>query len=144
MILSDLIDDATKAGDIAGAFQILLATRTVDSEELEPGRVELSDIGLLQIDASAQEVDILPTSFLKSSDRCLTVADVRAKLVETPEIADFTLAGVVGFKVLSDGGNAQKTNPIIGSYVPAEQGEIWLLLYPQSQWPSAWFTELGA
>ena len=64
MILSDLLKDAEKAGDVAGAFQILLATRTVKGQELESGRVQTSDVGLPQIDPSAEEIDILPTNFM--------------------------------------------------------------------------------
>jgi hypothetical protein len=70
---------------------------------------------------------------------CLTIADVRSKLAEQPGLGDFALSGVIGFKRLADGGNAQRTNPIIGTYILAEQGQIWLLLYPERQWPEHWF-----
>jgi hypothetical protein len=139
MILSDLLTDANKAGDVAGTFQVLLATRKVDGQELEPGRVQTSDVGLLQIDPSAKEIDILPTHFMEPSGSCLTVADFRSKIESQPELADFALTGVIGFKRLADGGNAQRTNPIIGTYILAEQSQIWLLLYPEQQWPEHWF-----
>jgi hypothetical protein len=139
MILSDLLKDADKAGDVAGIFQVLLATRTVDGQELEPGRVQTSEVGLLQVDPSAEEIDILPTHFMEPSGPCLTVTDIRRKVETQPELGDFALTGVIGFKRLADGGNAQRTNPIIGTYTLAEQSQIWLLLYPEQQWPGHWF-----
>jgi hypothetical protein len=139
MILSDLLKDADKAGDVAGIFQVLLATRTVDGQELEPGRVQTSEVGLLQVDPSAEEIDILPTHFMEPSGPCLTVTDIRRKVETQPELGDFALTGVIGFKHLADGGNAQRTNPIIGTYTLAEQSQIWLLLYPEQQWPGHWF-----
>jgi hypothetical protein len=139
LILSDLLKDADKAGDAAGAFRVLLATRTVDGQELEPGRVEISEVGLLQVDPSAEEIDILPTHFMEPSGPCLTVTDIRRKIESHPELGDFALTGVIGFKRLADGGNAQRTNPIIGTYTLAAQSQIWLLLYPEQQWPEHWF-----
>lgn len=139
MILSDLLKDAEKAGDVAGAFQILLATRTVKGQELESGRVQTSDVGLLQIDPSAEEIDILPTNFMGTPGPCLTVTDLRRKIESQPELGDFALTAVTGFKRLTDGGSAQRTDPIIGTYTLAEQSQIWLLLYPEQQWPEHWF-----
>jgi hypothetical protein len=139
MILSDLLQDADKAGDVAGTLQVLLATRTVDGQEIDPGQVQVSDAGMLQVDPSALEIDVLPARFMEPTGQCLTIADVRNKLAEQPEIADFALTGVIGFKRLADGGNAQRTNPIIGTYTLAEQGQIWLLLHPERQWPDHWF-----
>ena len=139
MILSDLLKDAEEAGDAAGAFHVLLATRTVDGQELEPGRVQTSEVGLLQVDLSAEEIDILPTHFMEPSGPCLTVTDIRRKVESQPGLGDFALTGVVGFKRLADGGNAQRTNPIIGTYTLAEQSQLWLLLYPEQQWPEHWF-----
>lgn len=136
MILSDLLNDADKAGDAAGAFRILLATRTVDGQLLEPGQVQISDAGVLQVDASAGEIDVLPSRFMDPEGECVTMAVVRRLVVDQPGIADYTLTGVIGFKRLADGGNAQRTNPIIGTYVQAEDQEIWLLLHPQEQWPA--------
>jgi hypothetical protein len=139
MILSDLLKDADKAGDAAGVFQVLLATRTVDGQELEPGRVQTSEVGVLQVDPSAEEIDILPSHFMEPSGPCLTVTDIRRKIESQPELGDFDLTGVIGFKRLADGGNAQRTNPIIGTYTLAEQNQIWLLLYPEQLWPEHWF-----
>jgi hypothetical protein len=139
MNLSELLKDADKAGDAAGGFQVLLATRTVNGKELDPGRVQTSDVGLLQVDPSAEEIDILPTNFMEPSGPCLTVTDVRRHLELKPELGDFALTGVTGFKRLADGGNAQRTDPIIGTYTLAEQGQILLLLHPEQQWPEHWF-----
>lgn len=139
MILSDLLRDADKANDAAGAFQVLLATRTVDGQQMEPGRVQVSDAGLFQIDVSAGEVDVMPTRFMDPIGACVTISDVRRLVAEQPEIADFALSGVIGFKRLADGGNAQRMDPIIGTYVLAESRQIWLLLSPEEQWPAHWF-----
>jgi hypothetical protein len=139
MILLDLLKDADKTGDAAEDFHVLLATRTVDGKELDPGRVHTSDVGVLQVDPSAEEIDILPTNFMDPAGPCLTVADVRRKLESQPELGDFALTGVTGFKRLADGGNAQRTDPIIGTYTLAEQGQILLLLHPEQQWPEHWF-----
>ena len=139
MILSNLLKDADKAGDAAGVFQVLMATRTVDGRQLEPGHVQTSDVGLLQIDPSAEEIDILPTHFMETAGPCLTVADFRSKIEFQPELGDFALTGVIDLKRLAEGGNAQRTNPIISTYTLAGQGQIWLLLYPEQQWPEHWF-----
>jgi len=71
--------------------------------------------------------------------QCLTIASFRQLVAEQPEVADFTVTGVTGFKRLADGGNAQRTQQALGTYVPEGQREIWLLLHPESQWPSHWF-----
>ena len=139
MILSDLLKDAEKAGDAAGAFRVVIATRTVDGVEMEPGRVQVSDAGFPQVDPSGGEVDILPTRYMDSPGPCLTVAAFRQLVAEQPEVADFTVTAVTGFKLLADGGNAQRTEQAMGTNVLAEQGEIWLLLYPERQWPAHWF-----
>lgn len=139
MILSDLLKDADKAGDGSDAFQVLLATRTVDDQELESGQVQVTDVGVLQIDPSAQEIDMLPSHLAEPLGKCLTMADIRRKLSERPELGDYALTGVISYKRLADGGNAQRTNPIIGTYTLAEDGQIWLLMYPEHQWPGHWF-----
>lgn len=139
MILSELVSDAIKAGDMAGSFCLLLATRTVAGQELSDGQVQLGEAGLLQIDDANGEIDILPLRFMEGSPACLTVADVLAMLQERPEIGGFSLTGIEGFKELSDGGSAQKTLPVIGTYSLVEDGEIWLLLYPKEQWSQALF-----
>jgi hypothetical protein len=139
MILSDLLADADKAGDVAGAFRVLIATRTVDGVEMELGRVQTSDAGEPQIDPSGGEVDILPTAFMDSPGPCLTVTDFRRLVESSPEAAEFTVTGVTGFKRLADGGAALRTEQAMGTYVLAEQAEIWLLLYPKEQWPHHWF-----
>ena len=105
MIVSDLLADAEKAGDVAGAFRVLIATRTVDGAEMDPGRVQVSDAGLPQVDPSGCEVDILPTGFMDPPGQCLTIADFRQLVAEQPEVADFTVTAVTGFKRLADGGN---------------------------------------
>ena len=139
MLLSDLLTDADKAGEAADAFQVLLATRTVAGKELEPGKVELSEAGALQVDHSAQEVDVLPVGLMTTPGTCITIADVRRKLREDPMLGDFAVTGVRRFKRLTDGGNVQATDPIIGTYTLADQRQIWLLLYPKEQWPEKWF-----
>ncbi|WP_130621062.1 hypothetical protein [Dyella amyloliquefaciens] len=138
MIISDLLADANKAGDASGTFRVLIATRIVDDAEMEPGQVQVSDAGLPQVDLSGGEVDILPTSYMEPRGPCLTIANFRQLVAEQPEVAGFTVTGVTGFKRLADGGNAQLTEQALGTYVPSDQGEIWLLLHPKSQWPADW------
>jgi hypothetical protein len=139
MIVSDLLKDADKAGDTAGALRVVIATRTVDGVEMEPGRVQVSNAGDPQVDPSGGEVDVLPTGFMELPGACLTVADFRRLVSEQPEVAEFTLTGVTGLKRLADGGRALRTEQVLGTNVLAEQGEIWLLLYPKAQWPPHWF-----
>lgn len=139
VILSDLLNDADKAGDTAGAFRVLIATRTVDGIEMEPGRVLVTDAGLPQVDPSGEEIDILPTKYMEPPGPCLTIAAFRQLVAEQPAVAEFTVTTVTGFKLLADGGNAQSTEQALGTNVLAEQGEIWLLLYPKHQWPAHWF-----
>jgi hypothetical protein len=139
MIVSNLLEDADKAGDSAGAFRIVIATRTVDGVEMEPGRVQVSDAGDPQVDPSGGEVDVLPTGFMDVPGPCLTVADFRRLVSEQPEVAGFTLTGVTGLKRLADGGRALRSEQVLGTNVLAEQAEIWLLLYPEEQWPPHWF-----
>ena len=76
---------------------------------------------------------------MDSPGACLTVADFRRLVLEQPEVADFTLTGATGLKRLADGGRALRTQQALGTYVMAEQAEIWLLLYPEEQWPQHWF-----
>jgi len=139
MIVSDLLKDAENAGDTAGAFRVVIATRTVDGMQMEPGRVQVSDAGDPQVDPSGGEVDVLPTRFMDAPGACLTVADFRRLVSEQPEVAEFTLTGVTGLKRLADGGRALRTEQVLGTNVLAEQAEIWLLLYPEEQWPQHWF-----
>ena len=139
MIVSDLLMDAENAGDAAGAFRIIIATRTVDGKELEPGRVQTSEAGDPQVDPSGREVDVLSTGFMDASGPCLTVADFRRLVSEQPEVEEFTLTAVTGLKRLADSGRALRTEQVLGTYVLAEQAEIWLLLYPEAQWPQHWF-----
>ena len=139
MIVSDLLRDADKAGDGAERFRVLIATCKVDGTEIEPGQVQLSDAGLPQVDPSSGEVDILPTNYMDPPGACLTVADFRELVAAHPEVADFTVTAVTGLKRLADGGSAQRTEQALGTYTLADQSEIWLLLYPQEQWPQHWF-----
>jgi hypothetical protein len=139
VILSDLLRDAEKAGDEAGAFRVLIATRIVDGVEMEAGRVQVSEAGFPQVDLSGGEIDILPTRFMDPPGPCLTVAAFRQLALEQPDVVDFTLTAVTRFKRLGDGGNVQKTDQAMGTNVLAQEGEIWLLLYPESQWPAHWF-----
>jgi hypothetical protein len=139
MIFSELLTDAINAGDTEGSFRIVLATRTVEREELPAGKVQLSDVGLFQVDDSAGEIDVLPVQYMDAPPACLTVADVIAMLSEHPAMGGYQLTGVDGFKTLADGGNAQKTLPIIGTYALAADCEIWLLQDPKRQWPQHWF-----
>ncbi len=138
MTLNDLLKDADKAGDAAGIFQVLLATRTIDGREMEPGQVQLSGVGVLQVDPSTEEIDVLPTGLMDPKGVRMTIADVRRKLQEQPECGDFTLAGVVGVKKLTDG-TVQLIHPIIGTYTVGSDQEMWLLLHPEKQWPEHWF-----
>jgi hypothetical protein len=139
MIVSDLLEDARKAGDVTGGFRVLLATRTVDGVEMDAGRVQLSDAGQIQIDPSSGEVDVLPTACMDDPGPCLCIADFRRLVSEAPEAADFTLSGVTRCKQLADGGRVSLTEQALGTHALAEQGEIWLLLYPEEQWPRHWF-----
>ena len=120
-------------------MRIVLATRTIDGKKLAANEVQTSEIGLLQIDDATDEIDILPVRFMDTPQACLTIADVISALAERPEIASFSLTGVDGFKELANGGHAQMTLPIIGTYTLADDNEIWLLQYPQEQWPQHWF-----
>ena len=72
---------------------------------------------------------------------CLTISDILAEMTVNPIIENFALAGVEGIKQLTDGGTAQLANPLIGTYVPATNDEIWLLHFPASQWPDSWFSK---
>ena len=117
----------------------MIANRIVDGREMEPGQVQISEAGEPQVDPSGGEVDILPTGFMDVPGACLTVADFRRLVSEQPEAVEFTVTGVTGLKRLADGGAALRTEQALGTYVLADQGEIWLLLHPLDQWPQHWF-----
>jgi hypothetical protein len=137
--LSDLLNDARNACDTAGDFRVLIATRTVDGVELEPGRVQVREAGEARIDPSGGEVDLLPVEFMDEPGRCLTVAAVQHLVSGKPEAAEFVLTGATGMIALPDGSTALRTAQALGTYVLADRSEIWLLLYPEQQWPRDWF-----
>lgn len=139
MIVSDLLEDARKAGELSGGLRVLLATRTVDGVEMEAGRVQLRDAGQIQIDPSSGEVDVLPTAYMDDPGPCLCIADFRRLVSEQPDVAGFALTGVTRYKQLADGGRVSLTQQALGTHILPEQGEIWLLLYPEEHWPRQWF-----
>ncbi|MFC0682917.1 hypothetical protein ACFFGH_34245 [Lysobacter korlensis] len=139
MILSDLLSVADRAGDLAGVFRVLVATRTIDGVEMGPGQAQISEAGELQVDMSGGDLDILPTRFMEPAGAGLTVSDFRRLAAEQPEAVELTLTGVTGFKHLEGGGAALRTEQVLGTYIPKAQNEIWLLLYPEQQWPQHWF-----
>lgn len=139
MILADLLNDARKLPDEGASLPVLLATRTVNTELLPAGKVQTRDVGVLQIDESAEEIDILPVCFLDSQKPCLIISDVLHQLSDRPELGDFALSAIDRLKDLSDGGTVISTLPVIGTYIPPDGSEIWLLQYPEEQWPDEWF-----
>jgi hypothetical protein len=93
----------------------------------------------LNVDEQAEEVDVMPTCFMPEGTPGLNVSHFLELLARSPETAGYSLSGVTGVKRLPDGGRAQRSNGVIGTYVVAEDKEYWLLLAPESQWPPHWF-----
>jgi hypothetical protein len=141
MNLSHLLSDAQDVGDVKGDFQVLLATRSLDGVDVPPDEVNVRAVGRLQVDLSGEEVDILPVCFMDPEGPALRVADFRSLAWTSPELGSYMLTGVIGFKQLEDGSTAQRTCGIVGTYVLAEDRQIWLLLRPEDQWPEEWFVE---
>ena len=143
MILLDVIKDAERLGDSCAKLQVMLATRTVNGQELDVGQVQTSEVGKLQIDPAAQEIDLLPTKLMPQPTVCLTISDILVEMTVNPVIENFALAGVERIKQLTNGRTAQLANPLIGTYVPATNDEIWLLHFPASQSPDSWFFQVS-
>jgi hypothetical protein len=139
VILSDVLKDKRKYPELSGDWRLALATRTQIGDNVPDGMVKVLDIGEFQIDVSAEEIDILPTCFMTEGTLGLKLYELLAIIEASPELADFQLSGVTGVKHLADGGRAQRSNAIVGSYLQPESQEYWLLLAPESQWPPHWF-----
>ena len=139
MILSDFLKDQSKYPEIGGDWRLVLASRSLPGNESPDGRAHVLDVGEFQIDENAEEIDIMPTCFMAEGSVGLTVSCLSSLISEMPNVSDFQLSGIVGVKHLADGGRAQRSNGIIGSYVRSEEKEYWLLIAPELQWPSHWF-----
>jgi hypothetical protein len=124
---------------LGGDWRLVLATRSLPGDESPDGRAHVLDVGEFQVDEGAEEIDIMPTCFMAEGAIGLRVSQLASLITEMPNLADFQLSGIVGVKHLADGGRAQRSDGIIGSYILSEDKEYWLLLAPESQWSPHWF-----
>jgi hypothetical protein len=139
VILGDILKDQQAYPELSGEWRVVLATRSLPGSEISDGEVHVLDVGELKVDEDANEIDIMPTSFMPPGTPAITLSDCLALLSRSTALAEFSLSGVTGVKTLADGGRAQRSSGIIGSYVLAADEEYWLLLSPESQWPAHWF-----
>jgi len=139
VIFSDILKDKNKYPDLSDDWRVVLATRSLDSVEISDSQAQVLDVGEFQVDEAAGEIDVMPSIFMPPGTSGITFAYCLELMARSPQFADFSLSGITGVKILADGGRAQRSNGIIGSYVLSVDKEYWLLLAPEAQWPAHWF-----
>lgn len=139
MKVADLLLEVGALGEAQHSTAARTATRTLRGRLLEPGQVQLADIGALRIDETAKTVELVPTNFAGAGAEALTAAALAARLAATPGIGGFALHGVDRRVELPNGGQLLKSQPVLGVLRHDADTALWLLLEPESQWPAEWF-----